>query len=194
MTSSPSAAAPPPATTASPARPTRRRLLRYGLGGALLLAGGGIGLSLQRTQLRAAAGPLQVLDAREFSILAAVADRLVPRAGEFPAASEIGVPEKVDALLARMDPGQVGEVRLLLRLLENATLGLVLDGRVRPFTRCSAAVQDRVLANWRDGAIQVRRVGYKALNGLCQSAYWASPEIYPLVGYPGPRDFRGDAA
>lgn len=165
---------------------SRRTVLRYGLGGAALLAVGGVGLGLRPGVLREPKAPLRALDAVAFSVLAAVAERVAPGGQGFPAASALGVPEKVDALLASSDPGLAAEVSQALKLLENALTGLLLEGRTRPFTACSAAEQDAVLESWRTSGLLVRRQVYKALRGLCASAYYASPETYAAVGYPGP--------
>lgn len=168
---------------------SRRTILRYGLGGALLLSAGGVGLSLQPTRLRQPAGPLQVLDERTFSVLAAVADRITPGGGGLPPARELQVAEKVDALLARLHPADAGEMRQALLLLENALAGLVLDGRARPFTRLEPEEQDEVLRSWQHSRLHLRRTAWAAIHGLCAAAYYASPAIHPLLGYPGPPDY-----
>jgi len=168
---------------------SRRNVLRYGLGGALILAAGGTGLALQATAPREARGPLQVLDARTYAILAAVADRIAPARDGFPPASELQVAEKIDALLASSDPALGAEMKQVLHLLENALAGFVFDGRVRPFTQLPASEQDEVLRAWQHSRLHVRRTAYAALHGLCAAAYYASPAIYARVGYPGPPDF-----
>jgi len=168
---------------------TRRNLVKVGLGGALLLAVDGVGVGLQRRAQRTPASPLRVLDPRAFSVLAAVADRVAPARAGFPAASELHVAEKVDALLATMHPADGEDLRQALLLLENAFAGLVLDGRPTPFTRLDPAAQDRVLRAWQTSRLHLRRTAFEAMRGLCAAAYYASPEIHRLVGYPGPPDF-----
>ncbi|MDP6947230.1 MAG: gluconate 2-dehydrogenase subunit 3 family protein [Myxococcota bacterium] len=168
---------------------SRRRLIKRGLSGGLLIAAGGVGLSLQGSLLRQPRGPLKVLDALEFSVLSAVADRLTPASDEAPAASVLGVPELVDDTLAAMHPVDVADVKKMLRTLESATLGLLLDLRPTPFTAASPDAQDATLRGWRDSRITVRRSGYKALHKMCTSAYWGIPETFPLSGYPGPPNF-----
>ncbi len=168
---------------------SRRTVLRYGLGGALVLAAAGTGIALQGTRLRKPTGPLQVLDVRTYSILAAVADRIVPARDGFPAATELRVPEKIDALLAQSDPALGHEVRQVLLLVENALAGLVFDARPRPFTRLPPEAQDDVLQAWRTSAVKLRRTAYVALQGLCAASYYADPAIYARVGYPGPPNF-----
>jgi hypothetical protein len=168
---------------------SRRTVLRYGLGGALLLAAGGTGIALRSTVLRRPARPLRMLDEKSFSILAAVADRIAPPGGGFPSAAELQVAEKIDALLATMHPANTHELEQALFLLENALAGLVFDGRARPFTQLDPAAQDEALRDWQLSRLAVRRKAYVAMHGLCAAAYYASPAIYPLVGYPGPPDY-----
>lgn len=165
---------------------TRRSALGLGLGGLAALTLGGIGVSLSRTAPRAPRAPLQALNAQQFAVLAAVADRIVPGDDKFPSAWALRVPEKIDANLAQAEPGLAVELGMGLLLLENAVAAFALDGELSTFTRLDAAGQDATLRRWQESPLQLRRTIYKALNGLCTATYWSSPEIWPLVGYPGP--------
>lgn len=167
----------------------RRQVLKYGLLGAVVLANAGFGLSQRGTVRRAPNRPLRVLDEREFAILAALSDRIAPAHGEFPAASDLEVAERIDAFLEGAHPGVQSEFKQLLRLLENALAGLLLDQRLTTFTASSPEVQDRILEGWRTSRLRLRRTGFSALNGLVGATYYGSPETYAAVGYPGPPDF-----
>jgi hypothetical protein len=149
-------------------------------------AAGGTALLLQPTARRQPGTPLKVLDERAFSVLVAVADRICPGAAGLPPASELGVAEKVDALLDRAHPGIARDVSSILALLENPLAGLFLDGRPRPFTSCTIEEQDHILERWRTSGIFVRRTAFRALHGLCSGAYWSDPRTYSFTGYPGP--------
>ena len=169
--------------------PTRRTFLVVGAAGAAALALGGFGLALQGTVMREPSQMLLALSPREFSILAAIADRISPGGEGLPTASEAGVAEKLDELLYKLDPTVTVELSQLLRLIENALVGLAFDGRVRVFTALSPEEQDRVLEGWRTSRFPLRRAGFKALCGLCNAVYWATPSTYAHTGYPGPPDF-----
>jgi len=169
--------------------PTRRRLLQIGAVSGVAVALGGVGLALQAGTTHAPNGPLRAVDAREYSVLWAFAERIAPKNPPFPAAHEVDVAGKVDALLAMMDPASTAEVRLLLRLLDNALAGLLLDGRFRTFTACSEDEQDRILEGWRTSRLAARRMGFTALRKLVAGAYYGSPELYPILGYAGPPDY-----
>jgi Gluconate 2-dehydrogenase subunit 3 len=182
-----------------PRRPDRRRLLKRGLlGGALLVIGGALPLALRSTQLRhRATRPLRLLTEDEHAIFAAVAARLVPGDGagpSWPTAEALDCAGKVDALMATTHPAVGKEFRQLLRLFESALFGLAIAGSPSPFTRCSPAAQDARLEAWRHSRVALLRSGYQALKRLAHATYYSSPEVYALVGYPGPPDVpRGPA-
>ena len=170
---------------------SRRTLIKTGLGGGLLLALGGVGLSVQSTRLRTPKTPLKALDATGFSILAAVADRIVPNGDAYPSAADIDVAGKIDLLLSTMHPGVTVELQQALKLIENPTVGLLLDGRPSPFTASSPEAQDATLRSWQGSHIPVRRTAYRALQKLCTSVYWSDEKTYALCGYPGPPNLMG---
>jgi len=164
----------------------RRMFLKYGAAGTTLLALGGLTLGLQNTRLRNGGQELNVLNPAEFSILSAIADRLLPSNSPFPAASEILVPQHIDALLAAAHPGLVTEIKLVLSIIENAATNAILEQHWKPFTQSTMAQQDALLESWKNSSLSFRRTSFKALNSLCAAVYYAQPEIHPLVGYPGP--------
>lgn len=172
--------------------PTRRTVLRFGLVGATLLALGGVGLAVQRTALVSPRRPLRVLSEREFSVLVAWSDTLAPGGPGLPPASALGVAEQVDELLSWLHPGDAGDVRLALLLVENALPGVIFgEGRARPFTRCSPAERAAVLESMRTSWLPLRRTLWKALSGLVTGAYWSGRETWAWSGYPGPPAYGG---
>jgi hypothetical protein len=170
--------------------PTRRSILGLGLGGAAVLALGGVGLALRPGAGGPAPEGLQALDPDAYRVLEAFAARVCPGSTSgFPSAAEIGLARKVDAHLATMHPADVAELRQALLLLENALAGFLLEGRTTPFTASSPAVQDRALAAWRSHRLGVLRKAYKGLRALCATAYYSDPRVFAAVGYRGPPDF-----
>ena len=172
----------------------RRSFLKLGLLGGGALALGSLTLATRSTLLRTPASPLKLLTAQEFSILAAVADRVCPAHEAFPAPEAMHVAERVDALLANAHPGLSGEIRQLLHLFENGLANFLFDRRPRAFTQMDGAEQDATLNDWRHSSITVRRTGYKALTGLVTAAYYSNPATYAAVGYPGPPDIGAQPA
>lgn len=165
---------------------SRRNLLKFGLAGTALLALGGTGLALQQTVTREPRSPLRALTPRQFSVLAAVADRICPATGSLPSAWDLDVPEKVDALLARKAPADAEEFGLVLDLLENALAGLLLDGRFSTFTGASPDAQDAILRGMASSMLTPRRTMFAALRGLCTASYWSDPRASTHLGYTRP--------
>jgi hypothetical protein len=133
--------------------------------------------------------PLKLLSADEHAVLAAVAARIVPGDGadaRWPRADALDCAGKVDALMASVHPDVGHDFRRLLRLCESGFVGLLVAGSPGPFTRALPADQDARLEAWRRSRFALLRSGYQALKRLSDAAYYSSPEIYPLVGYPGP--------
>jgi hypothetical protein len=91
----------------------------------------------------------------------------------------------VDAIAAMAHPATQKEIGQLVSLFESA-LGGLLDGSPRLFTECDAAGQDHRLWAWARSRLAVRRTGFRALRRLVCAAYYASPEAWAAVGYPGP--------
>lgn len=166
--------------------PSRRTLLQVGVGGTLVLALGGIGLALQPTAIVAPPGPLQALSPRQYAVLVALAETVLPPREGLPSTHEVGVAAKVDALLATLHPGVATELGQALLLLENALPGLLLDGRIRPFSQASLEERTRVLERWRTSRLTVRRQVFRGLSALVASAYWADPRTHAYIGYKGP--------
>lgn len=156
-----------------------------------MLALGGVGLALRPgADVALPSTVLQVLTPRQYGILVALADRLCPGGPGRPSASEVGVASKVDALMAVLHPADAAELCQGLLLVENALVGLILDGRPTPFTRLDPAEQDAVLRTFRSSRLPIRRIVYKALRGLVAASYWGDPLLYASAGYPGPPDYR----
>lgn len=166
--------------------PTRRTILGLGLGGTALLTLGVVGST--RGIAKTPGRPLQVLSAKQFSTLAAIADRVTPGGDGFPPASELQVAEAIDDLLTTVHPGIAAEIGQALTLVENAVAGLIFGGRFKAFTEHPPDVQDVVWAEWGESSLETRRTVYKALTGLCTATYWSNEALWPLVGYPGPPD------
>ncbi len=170
---------------------TRRSLFRKGLAGGVLLAlGGGAFVGLRGTRVTALPrAPLRLFTQEEHAVFAAVAARIVPGDGagaDWPTALALDCAGKADALLARVHPEVGAELKQLLRLFENGVTGLFFGGRPAPFTTLDPQGQDARLESWRTSKLDLMRTGYQALARLAHATYYASPEVYRLVGYPGP--------
>ena len=152
-------------------------------GGVLLLVAGATGIALLPGNRSAtAAGPLYVLNARTFCIMAAVAARVLASTTASP--SDIAI--KVDAALRYTSIESRKDINTALMLLENALAGLLFRGTPTPFTELSEAAQDAALFGWRDSRLVLLRGAYHAMRKLCLAAHYATPAGWPDTGYGGP--------
>jgi hypothetical protein len=173
-----------------PVAETRRGLLKKTVAGAALLAAAGaVPVALRRTRLREVpkGRTLQFFTPAEYSIWAAAADRVLfeekPRG---PTASDLDVAGRADFFLAPL-PGKDGkDLKQLLALFDNALFSLLQGGPPRTFTSMSADDQDAHLRRWQTSRLAIQRTGYQAMKRLCCALYFAAPETYAAVGYPGP--------
>jgi len=186
----------------------RRGLLKKTLGGAaLLVAAGAIPVALRRTKLRQPRTALGFFTPAEYSIWAAVADRVLARdataataegdgadqaalRGErrpaAPTPSEIDVAGKADAFLTPLPAADARDLKRLLALFDNALFSFLTGGPARPFTQMNAAEQDAHLKRWQTSRLAIRRTGFQAMKRLCCALYFSDPRTYASVGYPGP--------
>src|SRR5712691_3302367 len=141
---------------------SRRTFLKTGLLGGFVLSIGGAGFLLARSTRQVALPdqPLAVLDPTEYSVLQAVAGRLIPQRAGFPTVEQVGVALNADGILLRADPSARKEVKQLLKLFENALAGFVFGGRLRPFTQLAPEDQDAVLREWQNSRLEIRRTGF----------------------------------
>jgi len=174
---------------------SRRSLVKRGLVGGALLAAGGAGFLAFRggASVPLPADGLQAFTPEQFAVLDALSRRMVrPRPG-WPTVDEVGVARAADRIAAQVEPSARKELQQLLGLFDSALAGFLLGGRTRPFTRLDGAEQDRVLVEWRDSGLALRRTGYAALRTLVLAGYYQSPAIWKAVGYSGPPRIFEDA-
>jgi hypothetical protein len=177
-----------PMVSDAPRSPSRRSLLKRGLLGGALLAVGGAGFLALRGGKRLPPPPegLRVFSQEQYAVLDALAHRMVGTLPGWPTGEAVGVALAVDRIAERAEPSVQAELKQLLGLFENALSGFFFGGWVRPFTSLDAAAQDKVLEEWRDSRIAIRRTGYNALRTLVLAGYFQSPLTWKPMGYPGP--------
>lgn len=164
--------------------------MRTGLFGLAVVVVGGGALASRKTKLRREPpSGLSVLTLAEYSILAAIADRVCPepRPG-VPGASALDVAALADRLFVRAGDDAKKGVKTALAVFENGLTGAIFFERVTPFTQLSAAEQDEVLVAFRESKVGIRRTIYRALTSLAASLYYGHPDVWPSIGYPGPAD------
>jgi len=159
-------------------------------GAALLAAAGAVPVALRRTRLRELPRdkPLRFFTAAEYSIWAAVADRILAeeKRSSAPTAADLDIAARADAFLAPLPATDRKELKQLLALFDNALFSAVQGGPARTFTNMSAEEQDAHLRRWQGSRLSLQRTGFQAMKRLCCALYFSAPETYASVGYPGP--------
>ena len=170
---------------------TRRGLIQKTLGGAALLAvAGSVPVALRRTRLRELPKdrPLQFFSPAEYSIWAAVADRVLAeeKPSGVPTPAQLDVAARADAFLAPLPETDRKDLKQLLALFDNALFSVLQGGPPRTFTAMSDAEQDAHLRRWQTSRLAIQRTGFQAMKRLCCALYFSAPETFPAAGYPGP--------
>lgn len=179
----------------SPVAITRRRVLTWGVGGAVLLGVGSLVWRARRAPLaepRWAAGPWQFLSRAEAVIVAAVAARLLDPGDVEKAVppDELGVARFFDRFLHLAHPEVQRDLRALLAAFDGVgPLAVGLPGR---FVNLPVDEQQRVLTRWERGPHPMR-MGFTALKQLSFMAHYGRDATWPLLGYDGPIVPRGYA-
>ena len=159
---------------------SRRQFLQTGVAGSVLLACSG---------WLNAAGARRLSDA-ERDMLAAVAgvllDGALPQEG---AARQQLVARTVDGIaraVAGLSLATQKEIGELFGLLVLAPTRMVLAGVGRPWREASAAEVGEFLASWRGSRLLLLQSAYAALHDLTFGAWYAQPDSWEAIGYPGP--------
>jgi len=135
------------------------------------------------------------LSPRELATLRALASTFVPAADAARVASIAA-----DALARAVDPAQLAQLRLVLRLLESRVANLATGAGFAAFRDMAPAARERTLLRWIGSPLALRRSGVNAFRKLLTFIAYAdpgteeAPNPLPLaVGYatddpPLPRD------
>lgn len=160
--------------------PSRRQFIRTGLGGSLLLTFAG--------WLNAAGA--RPLTTAEREMLGAVSNAMLD--GALPAAGEPRrrlVALTVDGIaseVAGLAPATQREVGELFGLLVVAPARMVLAGVGKPWREASVADVGEFLESWRTSRLGLLQGVYAALHDLTFGAWYAHPDTWEAIGYPGP--------
>ncbi|MEO7921499.1 MAG: gluconate 2-dehydrogenase subunit 3 family protein, partial [Thermoanaerobaculia bacterium] len=163
--------------------------------GAVLLAlGGSAAIALRPTRARACAGRLAVLSADEYSILAAIAERVVGVPAGAPSTAQVDVALRADRAMRLWLPSVQKELQQLLHLFENGLTGVTTGTGFAPFTASSRSAQDARLAAWSTSRVSLLRTGFQAIKRLTAACYYSAPESWASLGFPGPPTIDFDSA
>lgn len=164
----------------------RRRLLKLGAVGAALGVVGGVAWYSQTPQRR-----LATLSASAFQVLTAIATALLE--GSLPADErhrEATMPAYLDRLaktVSGLPPSSQRELGQVLSLMALAPGRWALSGLGTHWPQASPEQVRDALETMRSSRWMQRRQVYHALRDLARAAWYAAPDTWVALGYPGPR-------
>jgi hypothetical protein len=163
----------------------RRAFLKFGIAGALLLAAAGAARGQASYRPTDGSGTFRVLREADREVLAAIAPAILAgTAAAGPAiAAAIG---SVDRAVAGLPPHLQQEVGQLLALLASWPGRRWLAGVAAPWRAASVAEVAAFLERWRFSRWALLQQGYHALHDLVLAAWYARPDSWAAIGYPGP--------
>lgn len=167
--------------------PTRRRFLKFGLAGTLILATAGF--ARRQTAHRPACGtePMTVLRAPDREVLGAIVPAMLVGVGRDGAQAVIG---SVDRAVAGLPPHLQKELERLFALLGSAPGRRWIAGVRAPWPQAPPEEVARFLTAWRYSRWSLLQQGYHALHELVFAARYALADSWPAIGYPGPPEVR----
>lgn len=163
---------------------TRRQFLQTGVAGAGLLW-----LLRYAPSAARAATSSQGLDPATRAALAAIAPVMLAGAlpeGDGRSAAIQSVVDGVAQAVSGLPPQLQDELDQLFTLLTFAPTRWLVAGVARPWPQAAAADISGFLASWRTSWFSLLQSGYHALHELIMAAWYARPESWPALRYPGP--------
>lgn len=167
----------------------RRSWLKGGVVAGAVLALGGGAVALWRPGW--SAGRLTPAGRELFEVIARVVlEGLLPDAAAAPAAYRAAMQahlERVDATIAAFAPSIQAEIAELTALLLHPAGRYLLTGLGSDWSRAEMPALRQAMQGLRESRLALRQQAYHALRDLSNGAYFAGPETWPAIGYPGPR-------
>lgn len=161
-------------------RLSRRQFIRTGLAGSLLLSWAG--------WLNAAGA--RPLNASEREMLLAISEALLE--GALPADGrrrrqllELTI-DSIAVEVAGLPLATQKEIGELFGLLLVAPGRIVLAGIGKPWREASVSEVAGFLQSWRSSRLSLLQSAYAALHDLTYGAWYARPDTWEAIGYPGP--------
>lgn len=163
----------------------RRTLFRLGLVGAVVLAGGGL-LAVARPGW--AGGRLTPEGRALFAALApTVLEQLLPAAPDARASAIAAHLQRVEGTIAAFAPAIQAEIAQMLGLLLHPAGRVAFTGLRSEWTGADPAEVAAALQSLRGSTLELKQQVFHALRDLTVGAWFAGPDAWQAIGYPGPR-------
>lgn len=124
---------------------------------------------------------IKFLTEKEYKIVRALAEALIPSGGAFPlGAEDLNAAEKVDALLHYLRTDLRTEIKVMMKFLNYSPL---FSLRFSTFSRMSLEERIAYLQIWEESRFYFRRAILLALKALVCMAFYADPKVEEILGY-----------
>lgn len=169
---------------------SRRQFIKTGIAGGVLLA---LAAAFQKPldrmgkQALVAGNPL---DPSLRSVVQAIAPVILqgafPAAGAERAAALERITKGVAQAVAALSAASQKEVAELFALLAFAPTRIAVAGVSAAWDQASVADIEGFLRRWQHSNMDLLKSGYQALHDLVLGAWYADPQSWKAIGYPGP--------
>ena len=166
---------------------SRRRFLKFGVAGALILATATLLRGQSAYRPASSNEPLVALDENDRWILAAIVPAMLPGVPREKLHAVVG---SVDRAIAGLPPHLQREVQQLLALLGSWAGRRWIAGVRSPWPTASQGEVASFLSEWRFSRWRLLQQGYHALHELVFAAWYARPDSWAAIGYPGPPELQ----
>lgn len=120
------------------------------------------------------------------ALAAAILEGLLPTPADERAAAMTRYLARVDDVLSGLPPHLKAELAQLLTVLAFAPGRMMLAGLAKPWGEAETAEVRAALQGMRSSRLALRQQAYHALRDLTNAAWFAAPEAWEAIGYPGP--------
>jgi hypothetical protein len=163
----------------------RRSLLKLGIASAVVLAVAGGTIALVQPGL--VNGRMSDSARSTFGAIAkALLDGTLPTEPGAAQTAINGLLDRIDDLIVGLPPHTQAELGQLLTILPTAAGRLGMVGLGTAWDKASVLDIQAALQTMRTSGLAVRQQTYAALHDIVSGSYFAGPETWSLLAYPGP--------
>lgn len=163
---------------------TRRRLIQTGIAGGALLAVGGTVLGWATLGYQLEPGEVAIaLSVKEFCVVRALVDTIVPGSGKLKPGVQLGVPQRIDEEVWAADDGMRSDIKNMLQFIEHIP---PLYGHFGRFSSLDQSAREKVLHSLMTSSLTVFVQAATAVKEIVYLFYYSHDETWTALSYPGP--------